>query len=321
MKVDFEETCNIKLNPKANCWIIALSQKNFLELEKYKKKHFTCFDGSNIKKDDIIIIYCKDKKKSAFKEILQVKNDAKLNNKINIFKDNNLNKYVVDLYNKKKLQNVVKINDLLNNVNIEATCFKKNSYFQQKFLKENILIKMEYGKKILDTLLYLENITKTIEIKETNTNSDEKEEVNSQNSSDTINSESSHKSAIENSIEKEEEEVKLGRIPIIVVPCEEFNLPKKKGEKYFVSHYKECKKCTTTNNNNKDIGSILDIAEIEIIKIISTKDGFFNPVLDDYYGLENHEPMDYNKIPFIRVAFIDNNHDIYNKCLLISWID
>ena len=107
----------------------------------------------------------------------------------------------------------------------------------------------------------------------------------------------------------------------MIIPCKEYNLPKKNKEKYFKEHYKLCNRCNITNNNNKELCSIIDKAKIEIIEIVDEKDGYFDPPLDDYFLGEKHEPLDIPKYPFIRVALINNGHEIYDKCMLITWID
>jgi len=111
-----------------------------------------------------------------------------------------------------------------------------------------------------------------------------------------------------------------GFIPIMIVPCQ--NYDKKlllKNKNYFVNHYKSCHKCDITNNNNIELGSIIDNAKIETIEIKNDKHGYFNPVLDAYLKLQNYDPIGCDEDgSFIRVIYINNDHDIYDKCLLIA---
>jgi hypothetical protein len=112
-----------------------------------------------------------------------------------------------------------------------------------------------------------------------------------------------------------------GYIPIIIVPCKEFKLPLKNRETYFVQHYKSCNNCDITNNNNRELCSVMDKAEIEFLEIIEEKHAYFDPALDHYFGGKKFEPMGSTKYPFIRVMYINNAHDIYNKCIFITWCD
>jgi hypothetical protein len=112
-----------------------------------------------------------------------------------------------------------------------------------------------------------------------------------------------------------------GYIPIIIVPCKEFKLPLKNRETYFVQHYKSCNNCDITNNNNRELCSVMDEAEIEFLEIVTEKHGYFDPALDHYFGGKKFEPMGSSKYPFIRAMYINNAHDIYNKCIFITWCD
>jgi hypothetical protein len=112
-----------------------------------------------------------------------------------------------------------------------------------------------------------------------------------------------------------------GYIPIIIVPCEEFKLPLKNRETYFVQHYKSCNNCDITNNNNRELCSVMDKAEVEFLEIVAEKHGYFDPALDHYFGGKKFEPMGSSKYPFIRAMYINNAHDIYNKCIFITWCD
>lgn len=112
-----------------------------------------------------------------------------------------------------------------------------------------------------------------------------------------------------------------GYIPILMIPCDDFKLPSTKILQYIVNHYKKCDICDITNNNNRELSSIIDNAKIEYVEIIDEKSGYFDPVLDAYWGLYKYEPVGVTQYPFARISYINNGHDIYNKCILIAWAD
>jgi hypothetical protein len=107
----------------------------------------------------------------------------------------------------------------------------------------------------------------------------------------------------------------------LINPCEDFIFPDKNKELYFVNHYKKCNKCDVTDNNDREICSIIDEAEIEYVEITDETDGYFDPPLEAYWALEKYEPIDAKNNPFIRIAYINNGHYAYNKCILVSWIE
>lgn len=113
-----------------------------------------------------------------------------------------------------------------------------------------------------------------------------------------------------------------GYIPIIIAPCENFKLPNKNRTIYFIKHFKACDKCDITNNNNRELCSIIDNATIELLEITDEKHAYFDPALDSYFKLKKFEPMGgTNNYPFIRIMYINNDHDIYNKCIFVTWCD
>ncbi|MCJ7637355.1 MAG: hypothetical protein MUO21_07680, partial [Nitrososphaeraceae archaeon] len=110
-------------------------------------------------------------------------------------------------------------------------------------------------------------------------------------------------------------------IPIMVVPCQEFKLPKKNRELYFINHYTSCNNCDITNNNNNyELTRInkCDIGNIEMFELDSSKHYYFNPAIDAYHGLNNYEPPESKKRPFSRIIYINNGDDDYDGCFLIT---
>ena len=105
------------------------------------------------------------------------------------------------------------------------------------------------------------------------------------------------------------------------IPCKNFKLPNKNPKQYFINHYKKCDNCEVVNNNNRELSSIIDHANVEIFTSKSVNDEKFSGPLVDYLQIKKHTPLDYKGNKFIRITRINNNHLCYDKCFIISWID
>lgn len=120
-------------------------------------------------------------------------------------------------------------------------------------------------------------------------------------------------------------QTKCEMIPILVVPCDKYNLLKQKPDcqiQYFTKHYKKCKNCEKTNNNNIDICSIINETEINIIKVDhSTSQQHlekFEQLKYAYLNLDDDMIENPSEDSYINVYAI-NDDSIYDDCLLISW--
>ena len=178
------------------------------------------------------------------------------------------------------------------------------------------------------------------------------EQISDERNEEQISDEGNEEQISDEETEEQIEETKaaddnnsLGFIPILIVPCDDFCFPKNNRDeeteeqisdeeteeqisdegteeqikKYFIKHYKKCNKCIITNNNNRELCSIIDKATLDYVEINEEESGYLDPPLESYWALEKHEPIDANQLPFIRIAYINNGHDIYNKCILVTW--
>ncbi len=120
--------------------------------------------------------------------------------------------------------------------------------------------------------------------------------------------------------EEEDPDDDNGIIPILIIPCKSFAWPPKKGDmrKYFVGHYKTCTSCIITNNNVIELSSFIDKATIEIVDIEDEDEPYIEYPLEAYDNLKRHCPDDMKDSPFIRVAKINQCHEIYKNCLLVT---
>ena len=161
-----------------------------------------------------------------------------------------------------------------------------------------------------------------IEDEENKDEEEEKDEEEDEKDEEDEEDEKEHDSEQENINESVDEEISNNAfIPIIIVPCNLFKFPKKNKEKYFSLHYKTCNLCDVTNNNNRELCSLIDKAFIEIFELEEDEHLYFDEALEYYFMAKKYEPADIKKLPFIRVIYINNGHDIYNKCLLVTWIE
>ncbi len=89
-----------------------------------------------------------------------------------------------------------------------------------------------------------------------------------------------------------EVENERGFIPILIIPCPEFEIPLSDKSKYFREHYMRCDICEITNNNNRELSSILHKKETKIlIKNVTTEDNeLVNDSLEHYFSLKKLDP-------------------------------
>lgn len=312
---------NINITTTTKFWIYTLSKTAYNDYQKFKLPYICFFEDKGIGKDDVVMLYCKSRTENGFFGILQINSALSRNvgNKINIFKDQNLNKYHAKLKYKNLFTNYIGLQEIMKTLCTDIAGYKNAASFKARFIKtENSVAKIEpLGKKLVDKIIQLSvELDKSEESEEENikSESNENDEENESENSKSENSEEDEKKS--EMIEDEN-----GFIPIIVVPCKEFQIPAKGKENYVVNHYKTCNKCDVTNNNNRELCSIIDNAHIEFLVIEDEKHGYFNPALEAYYCVQNYEPMGANELPFIRFMYADNGHELYDKCMLIVWCE
>lgn len=304
-------------------WIYILSKKTYDDYSKTNFKYISHIDNPGISKSDIILIYLKNRKSSGFSAILKLNSDFKLNNqKIKIFRDDNLNLYYSDIGDKIIFPKPVRA----------AILFDKNQlkFFQTRYLKDiNIINKFDNQADILNKLLdihknpntKIQSDKKPIKKPKNpnprisdNTSSDSQSDNNSENPDIFIkNSEN---------ISDQESEDEFGYIPILILPCNSLELPKIPDinkKKYFITHYQTCQSCDIINNNNGELSSIIQEADFEFMEITQKNNAYLDIPLESYLALKKYEPLDSKSKKYIRVLYINNSHELYNGCYLITW--
>lgn len=340
-------------------WLYVLSNNIYEEYAKSKKQYIGFLEKNDVKKGDVIIIFCKDRVIGGFKEIIKVNTICIQNNgkkPVYIFKDKNMNNFYCQISESNLIQTDISIPTLTDKLKCGDIGFKNQTSFRIKFLnKVNKLYSLEpHGNKIMTCLLEDNNqiinkdekseseisekkpIKKSGKInknKESDVDSNESESDNrnivkkkiyqkietDDESNDSDDSDNSDDSSDES---ESSEKDNNGNIPIMIVPCKEFKLPNKDREKYFGNHIKNCTLCYVTNNNlNKTFMTIIDSAKIEFSEVKDEKHSHFNPPLKAYDLGKKYEPFGAKGNKFIRVTYINNGDELYDKCILVSWID
>jgi len=118
-----------------------------------------------------------------------------------------------------------------------------------------------------------------------------------------------------------DDDTKYCMIPIMVRPCSIFKQELKtikNKKKHFFNHYKECDRCTVTNNNNYSFNGMVKRSIIEYITVKTlTKD--FKQAYQAYNSVSKHIEID-KKGPYIRVYDIKIPNYLHKGNLLISWV-
>lgn len=289
---------------KTKIWLYKLSDMYWEELKKlFKKKSF--YISSSIKpaiyQNDIVIIYQKHiiTTKCGFVAICQIKSNIKNNEKnIKIFNDITMNKYYCDidkLYILNELCKVSYINNIskLDNNNI----FKKSKISNMLKNKANITqFDNDIGKNIINI-------------------------ITRKNNQYTKSNDKSFKNNIEISYDTENNNkfIIQGQIPILMIPCINFNWEKdtKNTVQDFKNHYKYCDKCDKTDNNNISIVSIFDNSEIFCQELDNIHK--IDKYLEYYLNLQKYSSKSEKQNNYIRIFRINKRGHIYHKCLLIIW--
>lgn len=330
----------MKITNNINYHIYILNKNETDNIIKNKDNYICFFQKNNsVKSGDIILIYQKERLSSGFACVVQLQTDVIYNDKnlVKVSSDKNMNRFYAKVNFKKIFVELIKTDEIIKFLSSDATGFKNAASFKRKYTsKTNALIGFDvYGKKIL-TRIFLqddENFIKSSNLEEESDSNLEEEgsEDNQDNleeeSDDNLEKEGSEdnqedleESQKENSQDSlEEQDNNPGFIPIMVVPCKEFKMPKKNKESYFLDHYMTCTKCDITNNNkNSELARIINKKNIEIFEINSNKHYYFNPAISAYHELSNYEPPEVKKRPFCRVIHINNGDEDYDGCYLVT---
>jgi hypothetical protein len=118
------------------------------------------------------------------------------------------------------------------------------------------------------------------------------------------------------------------RIPIMIMPCKNFKWPNvkniyddKENEKmviYFKSHYSICERCEVINNNNTEPTTYFKDGKFEYEEGGEYDVELFDEI-EKYSGVEKYSPFGKIKKPTFKIKYINDETNIYNKCILLIW--
>jgi hypothetical protein len=309
---------DIEISKNNNFWVYVLTEVQYNYLCKNFDKdntYISAYENKNIVKDDIIIFYIKRKgKKNGFIGISNVLTDMKENNKYNIFKDKNLNKYYTeldsillldDVYNIKLFDDIIK-----DNMNISFKAFARR-YLCGECSLNTIDSNVGYfiTKKINEML---------VEVDEFNTKIEENTSIITDEEIENINEIEYVEDIKTNIINKKENNKLVSNIPILLLTCDMLknNLILCDDEKDKISlilkHYKYCDKCDITNNNSRELHMTLFQKDIEITY---TDDEYMDTLLA-YISLENY-PLNVDN-NYIKLYYLTDDED-YRDDILIEF--
>ncbi len=334
------DSCEIKPKKDTQFWVYTLNKKLWDEYNKSTDASeddgmfISSYENQNLKEGDIVFYYLKDFKKSGFIGISQVCSDQTKNSKkIKVFNDKNLNKNVVRIGYLTIFENPVRVDTIFNIIKHDSAGLRSKSSFTSKYLKKIARFeKFNFnGERLLEKLYEVTSIeeTESSELIETPKKSIakklKKENIKLMDKTESYSESCSEiESCSEVSQNEESQDAECGEIPILISPCNEFSWPKNKNsqKKYFIEHFKSCRNCDVTDNNNSRIGAILDSAKIEYYVVKTNRDPYFEIPLEDYFALKRHDPLDApdNVNSFIRICRIDNGDEIYQNCILLTWV-
>ena len=170
-----------KVKKSSNFWIYTMTSNVYNMYKNYRNdvdsdysKYISSYIKYDIKSNDIILIYLKNHAHSGFTSVLTVANKPVLNKKnIRIFRDSNLNKYIIELSQVCLINKPISIsiNKIFNCIKQELLHYKtKNSFFKKHIcineIKKLCFLKNNF-KKLLKNIykLTLENNDKDIKKK------------------------------------------------------------------------------------------------------------------------------------------------------------
>lgn len=328
---------------KLDLWIYPVTNSSLQQILEFKQNYICSIENPDCKKGSILFLYLKNKKKSGFVGYFELYSPFKKNIDIKIFRDDRLNKYTAEFKFKKIFDKPIRADLLLTIKEYRRFTYlytnDENKINLVSELRDNFLklFSDQSNLKIIPDIKQIEPNKKIIpdgkqkKSAKLESDPDSKKEIFPIKIKTTeptkkiikIDTEDST-SDIDNQpdIESASEEDEHGFIPILIIPCDNFNLnilPSEGKKKYFIEHYKTCNNCDIINNNSIELTTIFDSAKIEFITIKEQDNALLEIPLNYYYSLKKYDPADSKSQKFIRVAYINNSHELYNKCYLVTW--
>lgn len=329
--------------------------EEYLKLyEKQKLGFLSTFSDYAVRTDDIILIYLKKPSKSVFVGLAQADtNQCKNKDNIKIFKDNNLNMYLIKLRALMIFDTPVDTRVIYDVLKNELHDIKSLRSFQLRYLNQyDAITKLPPrigGDQLVIVLKNMWLQMKPAEIKDDDSEGYDKDifiKENSESDNNTTDSEFDYNfESDDNSASNSEEDIIIeeieectegGMIPVIFLPCDTFitdwealeDLSDK--QEYFRIHYMECRHCEKTDNNNISLDTMISIDNNDVVVCLVTVTEIINADIDlslpYYYNLKRCpidedyiEDLPEDKKGYVRIIEIKNGHEEYDDCFLILW--
>ena len=136
--------------------------------------------------------------------------------------------------------------------------------------------------------------------------------------------------------ENEDDEHKNGHIPVMIITCKNFKLPKIKCDiddidddgntlddkakcKYIINHIKKCDDCDKINNDKSNFINFFQNSIINFEKINETSIEY-DIIVNYYHSVKKYNPFgDSIEKSTGKLYFINDDDSIYDKCILFTW--
>lgn len=163
----------------------------------------------------------------------------------------------------------------------------------------------------------------------------EENESNNEETEETEEDKKEESEVIDSETKEDIEQNKLGHIPIMVIPCEKFELPTIKYDtkkykiwdnpdltakiEYFINHIKKCKKCEINNNNSHEIIDYINLDSVDISYEVMTDDNIeLVESIEKYDKCMNYNPFgDELEEEYIKIVKVNDAASIYHECFII----
>jgi len=295
-------------------WIYCLPPNRWNEMIRNCVCSFLgSFESSyDIKQDDIILIYNignkGEKTKKGFLCICQVASPIIKNqtDKIKVFDDLRLNKYILQIDIQLEFEKMIPIYDIFDEIKEDKTI----ESFRKKYLDDIFTyVKVEGYDNLIKVLKKYDNKNKK-QIKRKK----EKLEEEKQEKEEKI--KQKEEKLEEKKLEKKQEKIKENDkeliVPILLEPCDKLTYDNvKQNIKFLTQHYKKCRKCKITNNNEFDMYGYM-IGKVIRCKIDDNIED------DDKLLIAYATGQGYSEFrDTINVLYINNPSNFYYKCFII----
>lgn len=292
---------------ETNFWMYTIKDTDWDRIKK--KLLLPSYKKFEIKKNDIVMVYQKSRslKKTGIISVCQALSKMKSSD-IRLSDDNSCNNFSLEPSIMSNFDIPCKIKHFAESLKNNTVEFKSEKNFKTKYVKNNT----DFTK--INSFLGLELLRETIKLSN-------ELEMSNDTSDDSCSSNSSCElEEYTNSSDDDSILYVIGNIPIMMIPCKslEWNDDPDEFDEVFKNHLLSCKKCEKTDNNNKNISSVINDANMYYHKL-KNKDKI-EKMLSYYLNLKNYVfelSNDDKNYTHIYVFKIIDEDSIYNNCILV----